>query len=86
MGCGGAGQLRLGCKGGLGGGVIDCDGQGVVLVADGEEHFTVTVELVVSPNFWGGIFGLGDGVEVLSPDWAVEEFTTRLKTLLTKYE
>lgn len=30
------------------------------------DHFTVTLDVVVSPPFWGWVFGLGDGVEVLS--------------------
>ncbi len=79
-------RLRLRCKAGLAGVVLDRFGQDVMLVPDGEDHFTVTVELVVSPPFWGWLFGLGDGVEVLSPDWAVEEFRSRLKTLLAQYE
>ena len=79
-------HLRLRCRSGLAGVVIDRFGQDVMLIPDGEEHFTVTVELVVSPPFWGWLFGLGTEVEVLSPRWAAEEFKTRLKALLDAYE
>lgn len=79
-------QLRLRCKAGLAGVVIDRFGQDVMLVPDGEEHFTVTVDLVISPPFWGWLFGLGSEVEVLSPTWAAEEFKARLNALLKHYE
>lgn len=68
------GQVRLRCTSALAGVVLDRFGQDVMLVPDGEDHFTVTLDVVVSPPFWGWVFGLGDGVEVLSPDWAVDEF------------
>ena len=79
-------RLRLRCRAGLAGVVIDRFGQDVMLVPDGEDHFTVTVDMVVSPNSWGWLFGLGDGVEVLSPAWAVEDYRKRLKTTLARYE
>lgn len=79
-------QLRLRCRANLTGIVIDRFGQDVMLVPDDETHFTVTVNVVASPNLWGWLFGLGDEVEVLSPDWAVEEFRTRLDAVRRVYE
>ncbi|MDD6160819.1 MAG: WYL domain-containing protein [Oscillospiraceae bacterium] len=78
--------LRLRCRSHLAGVVIDRFGNDVMLVPDGEEHFTVTVDVVASPPLWGWLFGLGDGVEILSPQWAAEEFRDRLKQLLAVYE
>ena len=57
-----------------------------MMAPDGEEHFTVTLDVVVSPPFWGWLFGLGTGVEVLSPDWAAEEFRARLREVAALYE
>ncbi len=79
-------RLRLRCKSSLAGVVIDRFGQDVMLIPDGDDHFTVTVDLVISPPFWGWLFGLGAEVQVLSPGWAAEEFKTRLQTLLAQYE
>lgn len=79
-------RLRLRCRSNLAGVVIDRFGQDVMLVPDDEEHFTVTVDLVVSPPFWGWLFGLGTEVEVLSPDWAAEEFRRQLRSLLEQYQ
>ena len=72
-------QLRLRCENRLAGVVIDRFGLEVSLVPDGPDHFTASVDLVVSPPLWGWLFGLGPGVEVRSPSWAVEEFAARLE-------
>ena len=79
------GQVRLRCTSALAGVVLDRFGQDVMLVPDGEDHFTVTLDVVVSPPFWGWVFGLGDGVEGLSPDWAVDEFRRRLGQVAALY-
>ena len=79
------GQVRLRCTSALAGVVLDRFGQDGMLVPDGEDHVTVTLDVVVSPPFWGWVFGLGDGVEVLSPDWAVDEFRRRLGQVAALY-
>jgi len=48
--------------------VIDRFGKDVMIIADGKGYFTVTLSLVVSPQFFGWLFGYGDEVEVLSPE------------------
>ncbi len=78
-------QLRLRCVSRLAGVVIDRFGLDVPLVPDGEGYFTVTVDVAASPPLWGWLFGLGAGVEVLSPDWAVEEFKNQLKAVAAAY-
>ena len=50
-----------------------------------ETAFTVTVSAVVSPQFLGWIFGLGDGVEVCSPAWAVDELNAQLQAVQRLY-
>lgn len=78
-------RLLLRCRSELAGVVIDRFGQDVPMVSDGEDRFTAALEVVVSPPFWGWLFGLGDGVEILSPDWAVEEFRGRLSAVAALY-
>lgn len=78
-------RLRLRCENRLAGVLIDRFGLEVALIPDGEEHFTAAVDLVASPPLWGWLFGLGAGVEVLSPDWAVEEFAARLEQAAALY-
>ena len=52
---------------------------------DGEDHFTVTVDAVVSPQFFGWLFGLGDAVELTAPAWAVEAFQDQLRQVAGQY-
>ena len=80
------GQVRLECGEELAGVVLDRFGQDVSLVPAGEGRFTVTADVVVSPQFWGWVFGLGPGVRVLSPDWAAEEYRARLRQTLEQAE
>ena len=79
------GQVRLRCASRLVGVVLDRFGREVILVPDGEDHFTVTVQAVVSPQFLGWVFGLEDAVEILSPDWARAAFTEQLAGVAAWY-
>lgn len=78
--------VTLRCREGLAGVVLDRFGQEAMLVPGDDGTFTVTVTVVVSPQFWGWLFGLGGGVELLSPAWAVEEFRARLGDVAKLYE
>ncbi len=75
------GAVTLRCENRLVGVILDRFGQEVILVPDGEEHFTATVEAVVSPQFLGWLFGLGEGAALVGPPWAVEEMKTQLKAV-----
>lgn len=79
-------RVTLRCKRSLAGVVIDRFGQECILVPDEEKRFTVTVNVVVSPQFWGWLFGLGDGVELLSPPEAVAEYRKLLGDVSKLYE
>lgn len=59
--------VTLRCREGLAGVVLDRFGQEAMLIPGDDETFTVTVTVVVSPQFWGWLFGLGSRVELLSP-------------------
>ena len=78
-------QVRLKVRDELAHIVLDRFGQEVMLVPGSDGTFTVTVSVVVSPQFWGWVFALGDGVEVCSPDWAVEEFKGHLDKVRKLY-
>ena len=62
--------------------VLDRFGQDIILVPDGEDHFTVTLPIMVSPQFFGWIFGLAGQVEVVRPASVVEEYRTHLRRQL----
>ncbi len=79
------GQVKLRCQERLVGVVLDRFGQDTILVPDGEDHFTVTVAAVVSPQFMGWLFGLGDSVELVGPAWAAEAFRRQLRAVAERY-
>lgn len=62
--------------------VWDRFGQDVILVPDGEEHFTVTLPVVMSPQFFGWLFGLDGGLVLTAPQSAVEQYRQRLRQAL----
>ena len=49
------------------GAVLDRFGKDAPVVPDGEEHFTVSVPVVPSPQFYGWLCGFGAEAELLSP-------------------
>ena len=77
--------VRLRCRSRIVGVVLDRFGHDVMLVPDGPEHFTVTLPLVVSPQFFGWLFGLEDNVELLGPPEAVEGYRRSLAKVAALY-
>ncbi len=60
-------------------GVIwDRFGQDVILVPNGEDHFTVTLPIVMSPQFFGWLFGLDGGLVLTAPPEAVAAYQEKL--------
>ena len=75
-------QLRLRFHRHLAGAVLDRFGRDVILVPDGEEHFTFTVLVAVSPQFYGWLCGFGGEAAILSPPDAAEDFRQYLRGIL----
>ena len=61
-------SVRLRFKNILAGAVFDRFGRDVRLIPDGEDHFVVTLDVAVSPQFYSWVFGFGTDVEILSPE------------------
>ena len=78
--------VRLRCRRAMVGVVLDRFGRDVILVPDGEEYFTLSLPLVVSPQFFGWLFGLEDNVELLGPPEAVEGYRRSLAKVAALYE
>lgn len=80
------GMVRLRCTNRFVNVMLDRFGQDVMLIPDGADHFALTVNAVVSPQFYGWLFGLGDEVKLTAPDWAVAEYRTMLEKALRNEE
>jgi predicted DNA-binding transcriptional regulator YafY len=66
-------QVTLRFRNHLVGAVLDRLGQDAPLVQEDEDHFRVTAEVVVSPQFFAWVFGFGTEARILSPASAAEE-------------
>lgn len=85
MFAGQAQTVRLRFANHLAGAVIDRFGREVMMIADGEEHFTVSLEVVVSPQFFAWVFGFGTEAEILSPEAVRNEAGTIAQNIAELY-
>ncbi len=78
-------RVRLRFDNRLAGAVFDRFGTDILLIPDGEEHFTVTLDLAVSPRFYAWLFGFGTGAEILSPQDVREEAADTARRIADMY-
>lgn len=69
----------------LAGAAIDRFGRDVIIIEDGQGCFTVTVDVNVSPQFFGWLLGLGTGVEIIGPADVVDEMRDYISAIHEKY-
>ena len=65
--------------------VLDRFGRDTIIIKDGEEHFTVSVNVVVSHQFFAWIFGFGEEAEIISPENVRNEMMSHADAVLKKY-
>ena len=78
-------KVRLRFANRLAGVVIDRFGRDTMIMKDGDEHFTVSVNVVISQPFLAWIFGFGTDVEILSPESAREEMRKHAEIVCKMY-
>ena len=59
--------------------VLDRFGFDIILVPDGTDFFTVSLTLVLSPQFFGWLFALEPDVTLVAPSRAVEAYQRKLR-------
>lgn len=75
-------KARLACPARLAGVILDRFGRETMLVPGGEDAFTATLDVVVSPQFWGWLTALGPKAKLVEPAWAVDEYRAYLQSLM----
>ena len=65
--------------------VIDRFGTDVILNPRGEEKFRAYVTAAVSPQFFGWLAGLGNGIRIQSPEDIREEYRTYLRNIIESF-
>ncbi len=66
--------------------VLDRFGHDIVLMKDGDSHFTVTEPISVSPQFFAWIFGLGEKAEIVSPPPVRHEMKMMVESVMSTYQ
>jgi predicted DNA-binding transcriptional regulator YafY len=79
-------SVRLRFENELVGPVIDRLGRDVMLIPDGDEHFTVRTDVVVSPQFFAWVCGFGTRVKILEPESVVTQMRDHMAGIFALYE
>lgn len=77
--------VSLLCDESLAGIIIDRFGQDVTFIKHDDEHFEINVNIVLSPQFYSWVFGLGGRIKILSPQKAISGFTEQLDNVKNLY-
>ena len=65
--------------------VLDRFGKDVILARTDADHFSITTPVIVSPQFFGFLFSLGDEAEILQPERVRGEMQKQLRAVSEKY-
>lgn len=78
-------RVTLLCDNSMAGVMIDRFGKDVSLVKKDASHFTVSVKVALSPQFFGWVFSLGGEVVISSPKKVVSQYKEEIKKALGQY-
>jgi predicted DNA-binding transcriptional regulator YafY len=69
----------------LAGVVIDRFGRDTMIIKDGDEHFTISVDIAISRQFLAWVFAFGTDAEILSPENVREEMKKHAESVCEMY-
>jgi predicted DNA-binding transcriptional regulator YafY len=78
--------VRLRVANHLVGAILDRFGKDVPFIPDGEEYFTVSVDVIVSPQFFGWISGFGPHAVITGPEDVVEQMRHHISAINEQYQ
>lgn len=78
--------VKLRFENSLAGVVVDRFGRDIMLIPDGKDHFTFTVQVSVSPNFLGWLAGFGGRAAITFPNSAVSQYREFCQAALAALE
>lgn len=78
--------VRLRFEKHLVGAVLDRLGQDVMIVRDGDDHFTVSAEVVVSPQFFAWVCGFGTAAQIIGTEHVVRKMADHVKGIAAMYD
>lgn len=78
-------RVSLYCENHLAGVIIDRFGKEVMMIPKGKDHFSVSVLVAVSPQFFGWITGIGTGIRIEGPEHIRKQYTEYLADIAANY-
>ena len=79
-------MVRLRFANHLVGAVLDRLGREASIVPDGDEHFTVSAQVVVSPQFFAWVSGFADEAKIIGPEHVVKQMREHSRKVAAQYE
>ena len=79
-------RVRMRFDNQLVGAVLDRLGRDMILIPDGESHFTVAADVVVSPQFFAWICGFRNLAQITGPDEVVQKMREHVADVMTMYK
>ena len=58
--------------------IVDRFGSDVFIIKQDDDHFIVNVKVMLSPQFYAWVFGLGGAVKIIAPEKAIIEFKDKI--------
>ena len=77
--------VTLRCRRHMAGVILDRFGHDIIMVPQDEEYFHVTLPVVLSPQFYGWLFGLEGNVVLTAPQWAADTYRKKLAAVSELY-
>ncbi len=74
--------IRLEFDSTLVGAIYDRFGENIEMKDVGNERYSATARVQLSPTFWGWLFQFGQNIKILSPDSLREEYRQKIEKLL----
>ena len=78
--------VTLRCRNDMAGVIIDRFGTEVNITKKDKQYFNARVSVQVSPQFFGWVFSLGDGVQISGPKSVVDRMKAELKNVINMYK
>lgn len=79
-------QVKLRFKNNMVGVAVDRFGKDIFIAQDGDDSFTINVKVMLSPQFFAWVFGLGEDVQIISPQSVVKQFKKHAKKVMKQYK
>ena len=74
-------DVKLSVSNELIGVMVDRFGSDLYIIKETDHSFILNVKVVLSPQFYAWLFGMGTGVKLLTPQRAVREYRDQIRRL-----